>query len=109
MILLSTGMDEESDYALAVVNERKHLDYTARWPASFTEPKVVCGKWLVGRGVKKLEMYHPMIKSMKSSIPKLPGPDNCVRSTVRIPMPFPVRPSFETHVLDPKGDRANGA
>lgn len=53
-------------------------------------------RWF-GKNTDKLLSYHPMISCFRSFVSRMRGDNNCIRTTARIPLPFPVESRFDFH------------
>jgi len=95
-ILLFSGSDKKNQVKFKVL-DGQYLEYTFIWPSVMLNADDMHSRWLNGRQTKTLLSYHPMISCFRSFVSRMRGNNDCIRTTARIPLPFPVESRFDVH------------
>lgn len=105
-ILFFTGQDTTSSYSVDVVDGGNYLEYSVAWPIPFEDPRLLHRKWIEGNGPLQIMPYHPMVTCFNQFIRRLRGDRERIRTTARLPLPFPVETDVEEHLLKFPGTSA---
>ena len=105
-ILLFTGQDTTLSYNLAVVGGGNILEYSVTWPPPFEIPRLLHRKWLEVENSTRIMHYHPMVTCFNQFIRRIRGDRERIRTTSRLPLPFPVETDIDEHLLKFPGTAA---
>ena len=105
-ILLFTGQDTTSSYSVDVVDGGNYLKCSVIWPIPFENPRLLHRKWIEVTGPHQIMHYHPIVTCFNQFIRRLRGDRERIRTTARIPLPFPVETDVDEHLLKFPGTSA---
>ena len=90
-----------SDLNVNVVDGGQVLEYTVFWPSALTNMQQLHKIWTIGKGVAKVESYHPQIKIFLPFLSRMmkKRTDQRVQSRACIYLPFVVETRFELFFL----------